>query len=713
MIVKSILIKNFKSYYGDIEFNFKNGLNIISGHEGSGKSNLFDAFMWVLFKRVSGMRRDEELDESNVSYINDKIKQEFFNESNEEDIVCEVRIKVEVPKNLRNNKDREYEIIRRKEIYLNKGMSGKSFYDKNVWSCTNSELLVKWVDESYNSKEITNLDAERVMDDIFPEKIRKYIWFQGEQLNELLDFDNKDTLQKAVDYISYLSSYEYMSGMIGEVDRQLGVRARNKLQANNRDKNKFNRLNNEFERLEKKIEENKILVEKKESQLIKLIEDEKEQNEKLSVLAGFPDLKVEEEKLMNKENMLRNKVSSLNEEEKNLFKSKWMLRGTDFLFEEADKQITKFTKYRRDLISQNDKQLEEGVPGDSLIIEMLEKKHCLICDRPASKGSTQYKAIQSHLDKNKDLNPLDPKIEELNEKIINLKGIPSKMLLRLKDINPEITEHESYIQNALNERNATSEDLKLVREKIKDIIREKGESILNLKPKNINSTLKRIRDDQETIRRQIAKYNSDILTDEFKYKNTLSEIKKLKNPGQEELLEDKLLEYTEFLKMVIKNQTETEKKELIDKIQKTANDIQRNIANVNNIVIVYVEIDSEDYSLKFVDADGNPNPGHGAQNTLAKMSIISAIVKLSNEQKGENYPFIADAPTSDFATEFTNRFLESISNTYNQSIIISKDMVDKISDYYDKPFVNSVIEIHKECKEEIALSTNSYTIISK
>ena len=143
MIVKSISIKNFKSYHGDCEFIFKDGLNIISGHEGSGKSNLFDAFMWVLFKRVSGMRKDEDLDESNVSYINDKIKQAYFCDSKKGDIVCEVRIKVFVPKSIRVNKDREYEIIRRKEIYLNKGIKGSSFHDKNVWSSTNSETLGK------------------------------------------------------------------------------------------------------------------------------------------------------------------------------------------------------------------------------------------------------------------------------------------------------------------------------------------------------------------------------------------------------------------------------------------------------------------------------------------------------------------------------------------------------------------------------------------
>ena len=235
--------------------------------------------------------------------------------------------------------------------------------------------------------------------------------------------------------------------------------------------------------------------------------------------------------------------------------------------------------------------------------------------------------------------------------------------------------------------------------------------ILNLNPKNINSTIERIKDDIDRLRRQIGKYKTEIIQDEYKIKEYTKGIGKLKKPGEKDLLEEKLIKYTDFLQKTISKQTLIERKELIKKIQDTANSIQKSIADINNIVIVYVEIDEEDYSLRFKDANGNPNKGHGAQNTLAKMSIISAIVKLSNEKKGDEYPFIADAPTSDFAEEFTNRFLESVSNTYKQGLIISKDLVKDIDEYEKMGFIKNIIKIEKECEEEIALSTNSITKI--
>ena len=212
----------------------------------------------------------------------------------------------------------------------------------------------------------------------------------------------------------------------------------------------------------------------KEGLLVKLEEDEKEQTEKLSVLAGFPDLKREEGILYGQLDKLKTKVNDLNNEEKRLFKNKWMLKGTSDIFRQADNEISKFSKYRRSLVLKNEKQLEEGVPGDSLIDEMLEKEHCIICDRPAPKNSKEYKSIESHLDLNKDISPLAPLIDELNNKIINLKGIPSRLILKTKDVNEEITKHQTLIFNTIKERNEQHESLTKVQEKIKDINQRKG-----------------------------------------------------------------------------------------------------------------------------------------------------------------------------------------------------------------------------------------------
>ena len=48
MIFKTLYIKNFRSYYGDNKFDFRNnGLTLIVGGNGDGKTTFFEALQWL------------------------------------------------------------------------------------------------------------------------------------------------------------------------------------------------------------------------------------------------------------------------------------------------------------------------------------------------------------------------------------------------------------------------------------------------------------------------------------------------------------------------------------------------------------------------------------------------------------------------------------------------------------------------------------------
>ena len=48
MIIKKLIICNFRSYFGEKVFEFKKGLNLILGANGDGKSTFYDALDFVL-----------------------------------------------------------------------------------------------------------------------------------------------------------------------------------------------------------------------------------------------------------------------------------------------------------------------------------------------------------------------------------------------------------------------------------------------------------------------------------------------------------------------------------------------------------------------------------------------------------------------------------------------------------------------------------------
>ena len=53
MKIQKIIIENFQPYYGDDNIlEFGDGLNLVLGEGGKGKSKLFNAFYWVLFGRI-------------------------------------------------------------------------------------------------------------------------------------------------------------------------------------------------------------------------------------------------------------------------------------------------------------------------------------------------------------------------------------------------------------------------------------------------------------------------------------------------------------------------------------------------------------------------------------------------------------------------------------------------------------------------------------
>ena len=77
MILKKLIIKNFRSYYGENEFVFSKGLTLIIGDNGDGKTTFFEALEW-LFDTVT-----DDKAETNVS---EKRKAELY--AGESDEVC-------------------------------------------------------------------------------------------------------------------------------------------------------------------------------------------------------------------------------------------------------------------------------------------------------------------------------------------------------------------------------------------------------------------------------------------------------------------------------------------------------------------------------------------------------------------------------------------------------------------------------------------------
>ena len=70
MIIKKIEIQNFRSYYKDNKFDFIDGLNLIIGSNGDGKTTFYEALEWLF--------RTDGANKMDTKYISKKRAEELF-----------------------------------------------------------------------------------------------------------------------------------------------------------------------------------------------------------------------------------------------------------------------------------------------------------------------------------------------------------------------------------------------------------------------------------------------------------------------------------------------------------------------------------------------------------------------------------------------------------------------------------------------------------
>ena len=368
-----------------------------------------------------------------------------------------------------------------------------------------------------------------------------------------------------------------------------------------------------------------------------------------------------------------------------------MVFGFDEVLANCEKIFQEYNDEKNRKIEKGKTALRMGIPGDALINKMLEEKNCNICGRDFEVNSKEYKTVESHLDKNKktiddllseDEKFIDRRVNDLYSSIPSIKTKLADSKLSFDNYNKKIYDNANALDDLKEREDAIRDDIGTMLKKngsLEDIDSAKVESRFN----SIDRELQTKRSTLDSISRKISFEKTEInkaKNDLKKYSSNSEDISKTD--------ESKAVDYLEVLEKIAHSQINLEKLNFIDQIEKQANKIQESIIKNPNLVVLYSKIDKDDYTIDFEDKYGNPNPGHGAQIDLAKLSIISSVLKLSSSKSNEIFPFIVDAPASAFDDTIYKPFVESLSKNFTQAIVILKD-IDKDIDFY----VNKIILI--------------------
>ena len=715
MHIKSIKLKNFQCYYGDKhKINFTKGLNIITGSIASGKSKLFDAFYWVLNDKIFVTGKDWVYTKNlGISIVNDKAKYD----SNDINDLIETSVEIVVKTTpSRNLESIEYTIRRE---YLISRMTMNDCFDSSTWTISTSTLTVEYVNQKNSNHEIAQgQDAKEIIESLFPSKISPYIWFQGEALDKLIDFDNKGTIRKAIDYISYVPLYKTMNNITSTVDNKISKTARKEIGKLSGNVKLYTDLSKQIEEKNNAIKNNKQLLDDK---LITLGEHEAQLDEvesALSALAEFPKLSEEKIDIDNDIITLNNDIERLDIKERKRFSSLWMLYGTETLFKTALDRLIEFEDHRQSLISK-EYELPTDVPGDIYLNKMLKEQLCMICDRSAKKNSKEWKNIEAKLNRKIKPEALTTENEKINKEVLTFKAKLGSLHRNYNFIKGNIIEHKKELYEKYEERKIFQDKLLMVNDDIDKLYTQRGIDISKgaQTHRNKNGEYIALNEVIRNLNRKIATYRASLRDADLQISKLEGEQSKIQRIATDiNVVEEEIAKYTKYLAEHISEIEQNEYNNLIDKIESEANLNYSDITSVNSTIDGIIKIDRETFRVLNIDEDGrelqNYNTGH---YTLMKMCIINAIISLTNDYKDESYPFITDAPTSNLDDKATFAYLESISGTFEQSIVITKDISEnEIEAIKKKDYIKSLffLKIKNDTGNEKMNRKEAYSTIT-
>ena len=180
MIIHKIEIENFRSYYKDNVFELTNGLNLIIGSNGDGKTTFYEALEWLL--------RTDGTNKTDLKYISKKRSEELF--ANESD---DVRVAMTYEhKGIMKTLEKLFHFTKSLD-----GSIGISNYSFTLTELNGVERIVR--------------DGIRFESD-FSSQLRKYSMFKGE--SDLDVFQTSNALKQLVEAFSDVKDFEAYFGFM-------------------------------------------------------------------------------------------------------------------------------------------------------------------------------------------------------------------------------------------------------------------------------------------------------------------------------------------------------------------------------------------------------------------------------------------------------------------------------------------------------------------
>ena len=675
MKLNKIIIKNFRSYYGENYFELSDGLTLVIGDNGDGKTTFFEALEWLF---------DTSRDNKSESNISEMRKAEMEIEDSDE---------VSVTMSFEHRGEKE--------------ICKKFIFEKDV----NGDIRTR--DFSFVGYEIVGSERYRrdgkiLLESCFDTVVRRYCLFKGER--ELNVFDNNTALKTLVDTFSGIKQFDNLVELTTYFEQQSDNLVTKELKKDKKQEEVIKRLEYELSKVQSAISDVRHDISIKEKAVsdyetrLRVLEENQDACENLQdINARIEQKKIEQRRLMGYINLDYNAM---------LLDDMWILRAFPSILSEYQKKVASLSREKRKLQKAEDERIaiEKGkqeaikeiqklandatplpwnLPDKETMQEMIDDEICKVCGRPAEKGSDAYNFMVNklneyldHIRKKSEVSqqqdPVKPLFEntyinELHTRSIQLSGDTEQELMGLataiadrlsfvqsrkqdlERVNKDLTEAEDAKMQLLIQTPDLTEEMLIKNFKdFKGLSDSSKRASLDLQELNHElEVLEAQKQELKERQNQIVPSNGIVRVYQ-KVHIALERIMKAFEAAKDRNVAEFIQTLEEQANIYLKKLNADDFRGVI-KIKRTADGSARiNLYSSNDTLIA--------------------NPG-GAQKTTMYMSVLFAISKITTLKRDEDYPLIFDAPTSSFGDFKEDIFYNIIDNIDKQCIIFTKDLL--------------------------------------
>ena len=682
MIIKELRIKNFRSYYGDNNrFVFSDGLTLIIGDNGDGKTTFFEALQWLL---------NTTHDKGNIDNISEMRKSKL--EIGESD---EVSISMVFDHDGEKSVEKTFTFERISEENFRIGPLIYRGYETN-----NSERIL--------------VNGKTLIDRCYDAFIQRFSMFKGE--SELNVFDNPTALKDLVDKFSDIRQFDKLEEYSALFAQKANIAYVKQIKSDEKLSKEANSLELRIQHKNDEITQTKTDIKEKTTSLelftTKLTQLEQSQETSESYKDISNRLKTKQDKATK----LRANIGMVDYNHSLLDKF-WILGAFPSILKEFQQKCSALSKEKRQQERSFDKEQAaakakldtikelQGVlingatelpwylPNQETMEEMLNDHICKVCGRPAPEGSEAYDFMlrkledykqhaEAKLRKEAAEKKIDEKvlfrnryIDELHNLSIQLSGTEES---KISSIAGEIRERIDLVARLTQDLNDINEEIKEITDEKSRLLIQAGnipESVLEAQFNDVRGLFEQ--KERTTVR--LAQLTKDLDNLEAEMKELQGMLDSLSpSTSQAKVMKEVHRTLDEISKAFSKAKKENLRRFLND-MEERANDyLERLSASDFHGEIRLVQTADESTEIRLFSSNNTEiKKPSGSQKTVMYISVLFAISDFTKQKRDEDYPLIFDAATSSFGDSKEDEFYNVIDKLSKQCIIVTKDFITK------------------------------------